>query len=87
MHDTSLIIESKPRDVESAKLAQHMRRFRMDTPTVVMAPLPNLRMSGSEEANQLDNIGKLKKVVIGAVSSGRELRTGRLTSRDAARGV
>lgn len=62
----AVVISVNAGDVESAMLAQHMRRFHSDTPTLVMTSVPNLRMSGIEEATQLDNVEKLKKVVFGA---------------------
>jgi hypothetical protein len=34
-------------DVEAVKLAQHMRRYRSDTPTVVVSPISNLHIHGA----------------------------------------
>jgi DNA-binding NtrC family response regulator len=34
-------------DVEAVKLAQHMRRYRSDTPTVVVSPIRNLQIPGA----------------------------------------
>jgi hypothetical protein len=50
-------------DVEGAMLARHMTNFRRDTPTVVMSPIPNLRIAGVGETSQLESLGTLKSAV------------------------
>jgi hypothetical protein len=60
-------------DVEAVKLAQHMRRYRSDTPTVVVSPIPNLHISGamvpsaSRDDPQADKSDVLRTVIRGVV--------------------
>ena len=43
----AVVIGVGPGDVEAVMLAQHMRRHRSDTPTVVVSPIRDLRIPGA----------------------------------------
>jgi len=43
----AVVIGVGPGDVEAVKLAQHIRRHRSDTPTLVMSSIGNLEISGA----------------------------------------
>ncbi len=43
----AVVIGVGPGDVEAVMLAQHMRRHRSDTPTVVVSPIVNLQIPGA----------------------------------------
>ena len=43
----AVVIGVGPGDVDAVMLAQHMRRHRSDTPTVVVSPMRNLEIPGA----------------------------------------
>lgn len=49
-----VVIGIGPGDVDGVTFAQHVRRHRSDTPTVVMSPVRNLRVSGLIQSDDLN---------------------------------
>ncbi len=73
----AVVIGVGPGDVDAVMLAQHMRRHRSDTPTVVMSPIGNLEIPGAAGAcrpndSQLPNV--LRKTIRKALTFRRSTR-------------
>ena len=77
----AVVISVGAGDVEAVKLAQHMRRYRSDTPTVVVSPIGTLRIPGgigrnnsNRESNRPDNLDFFRATIRKAVAIRRSVR-------------